>query len=264
MLTKALNRCVPPRARRCRRRLGLIVGLAFAVSSASTAQSVYLQGATQRTAFNADRSNWTETGAGVGIDAVTWDLYLQASQSARFDIRETRLMADGYRVLGRGTYTNLRLVWTPDASVHAVLDLLAEVFQDAGGGYEPSFQVRYMTYPDVRAVIVAPGLGRYSGNRYYRVQALAARSTDGSGGGFAVTAAVRTYRGNRNFVEIRASAGREVVDVRGAATVSRGYSIGVRADWGFGRLRAMPHLGWADDPVLGGRVEGGIQFRAGL
>lgn len=230
--------------------------------SGAAAQAVYVQGGLEGTTIECGDGSWAETGIGIGLDGDRSDAFLQASRSSRCGDAETRFLADLYQTLTSGTYANLQVVLTPGAVRHPGSDVLVELYRGIGKGYESSLQVRQMRYPGTTATIVAPSVARYLGKRYYRLQLLGAKAGD-TPLSVAATASIRTYRGEVNYFEVRAGAGREVIDLPGTLLVSLGYSVGLSANSTLGRARIMPGAGWAYDQQLGGRGTFGLRLRSG-
>lgn len=242
-------------------RSGLFLALLLRVSLLSqvSGQALFVESGASLEAFDCDSMGWTESGLAVGLDGDRYDLRVRGGASSRCAAGETRWLADVWAPLTGRSYINFRVLWTPGADFHPRTDVLVEAFLPTGR-LEPSLQVRRMDFAATTAQIVAPALAAYSGNQYYRVQLLAARADEGPVS-LALSVSARRYRGDTNYLEIKTAAGREVTESLSGVSVNPGFSVVLGAQQHLGRLSASPHLGWAHDELLGGRVLAGLRIR---
>lgn len=177
----------------------------------------------------------------------------------RFDRRDRALSVDVYRALWDGAHANVRAQVAQEGVVLPPTDISAELYQGVAGGWEPSIGVRRLGYAEP-VFLASLTLGKYVGDKWYgRVRGTRAARSGGSSGASA-SGLVRRYLGSsREFAELAAGAGKEVVtagvaasdeavvDIRRTEFVELGgrkylaRHVGVTVAGSFARFEGIPH-----------------------
>ncbi len=134
---------------------------------------------------------------------------LEVARRDRFGDVDTTVAGDVYRTLWKNAYGNLRVQWGPDPDTMPRTDVLLELFQGIGNGWEISPGYRNMNFPSDNVDIYSVALGKYVGNWYLRLKSQVVKETKDDGISATLTA---RYNLNRSDVlEFIVGAGEETV-----------------------------------------------------
>ena len=180
-------------------------------------------------------SNWLWYGASVGYRATPGSISVEGFRSRRVGLWDGGAIADSYFRTWRSAYANVRVQLAPGAHVLPGSDVLAELYQGLGDGWEATAGARRMNYRANATTSVDAGIGRYVGANYLHVRATALVPRHGANAAsFGVVA--RHYGASTDdLIEAGASAGREVVNIGAgqAIDVRRASSAYLRGQWYF-------------------------------
>lgn len=217
--------------------------------------SVFTQGAVaQESDQNSQTNTWAlSTGTG-NTESVTGratenfitlrrysslgSIAIERIQLKRFGLTDTAVALDAYPRLWSGAYANLRYQTSSASSLYPKQSWRAEVYQNAGGGWEWAAGHDYLGFAsDVKIDGVA--IGHYWGNFYARLrhQRVVSNHSSGSGDRFMLR---YYYQGDADhYLEINASKGRSddfsTAQIAGNRSDSRGlawYHF-IDKNWGF-------------------------------
>lgn len=185
---------------------------------------------------------------------------IQGAVEERFEQTDRSVALDAYRDLWEGAYANVRIRVAPEADVLPKSDFRGEIFQALAGPWEGSAHVRYLNSGGPNVTLGGLGLARYTGSWYIRATGSIA-SSGGTETGSARLSARRYMGGTRQYVELSAGGGGEVV------TVGPGPDLQVRDTW-FAQVTAQRYF-WvlgrpARDPDIGSERLVGVQVTGGL
>jgi len=135
---------------------------------------------------------------------------LEAGDATRFALWDQSLALDAYPKLWRRAYGNLRIGVAPGARVLPRSDVLAELYQGVGGGWEISGSYRRMSYPGQSVNLWGASIAKYLAHWYVVARATAVPQAGKLGGGAWLT--VRRYLATTDdYLEVSGGGGSEVV-----------------------------------------------------
>ena len=161
-------------------------------------------------AFTRDQATWQSASAQVGRRFDHGTVIGELLAARRFDLTDEGFAVDAYRTLWRGAYGNLRTQVDPGAEVLPRLDVAAEVFQNAKGGFEFSAGYRRMQYAGDHADLWTAGAGKYAGNWYLRARTIVVPR--GGTTAVSVSLAVRRYFATADdYLDVQGGLGEELI-----------------------------------------------------
>lgn len=217
----------------------------------------------ERDAFRGGSPVWTDWWAARGTlyrELGRGTLGIGGSLERRFGRADESVTVDAYHDLWTGAYGNVRLRAAPGAEVLPLSDVRGEIFQAFGGPWEGSAHLWHLNAGGPDVTLGGLGLARYAGAWYVRAIGSLA-SSGGRETGSGRLAARRFLGGSREYLEISAGGGGEVV------TVGPGPELDVRDTW-FAQITAQRYF-WilgrpAEDPEVGSPRRVGVQVTGGL
>lgn len=131
--------------------------------------------------FSPDRGTWHESGASVRRYWERGSLAAEFLEATRFRLTDNAVALDAYVDLWSRAYANLRYQYSPDAVLYPDHAYRAELFQGAGRGWELSGSYDRLSFTNSNVNMYGVGLGKYTGNWYFRWRTLFIPSTAKSG-----------------------------------------------------------------------------------
>ena len=186
----------------------------------ATAPAAYrwsLRAGAERTGFDRGRTAWNDAGLTLRRHFARGSLGLELLHADRFGRGDNAWALDGYAPLWDRAYANLRYQHGDRDGLFARRAWRVEVFQGVGSGWELSGSYDRLEFGGRGVDMYGAGVGRYTGNWYFRYRAL---HVPGIGGGSLSHRGLARwyYAGNADdYLEFGAGTGRSV-DETGAAT----------------------------------------------
>jgi YaiO family outer membrane protein len=122
--------------------------------------------------FSPVRGYWHYYSASVRHYWQQGSLAVEYLDSLRFGSDDYALALDGYVDLWSRAYANVRYQYSPRAILYPEDSYRAELFQGAGTGWEPSLSYDHMDFGTSTVDMYGIGLGKYTGNWYFRWRTL--------------------------------------------------------------------------------------------
>lgn len=127
--------------------------------------------------FSPARDRWYERSATVRRYWERGSLAAEYLEVNRFRLNDDAVALDAYIDLWSRGYANVRYQYSPDAALYPDDAYRAEVFQGVGQGWELSGSYDRMNFTNTKVNMYGLGLGKYTGNWYYRWRTLFIPST---------------------------------------------------------------------------------------
>ena len=131
--------------------------------------------------FSPDRDKWNEYSTSVRRYWERGSLAAEYLKANRFALTDTAVALDAYLDLWSRAYANVRYQYSSDAVLYPDHAYRVEVFQGVGQGWELSGSYDRMNFTNTNVNMYGIGLGKYTGNWYYRWRTLFIPSTAKSG-----------------------------------------------------------------------------------
>jgi YaiO family outer membrane protein len=127
--------------------------------------------------FSPDRDKWSEYSTSVRRYWERGSLAAEYLKANRFALTDDAVALDAYVDLWPRAYANLRYQYSPDAALYPDHAYRAELFQGAGRGWELSGSYDRLNFTNSNVNLYGVGLGKYTGNWYFRWRTLFIPST---------------------------------------------------------------------------------------
>jgi len=179
-------------------------------------------------AFSPVRSGWHYYSATVRHYRQQGSLAFEYLGSQRFESNDYAVALDAYVDLWSRAYANVRYQYSPGAVLFPDDSYRAEIFQGIGSGWELSGSYDHMDFGDGNVDMYGVGLGKYTGDWYFRWRTLFVPSAARLGTSHRVLARYY-YAGNADdYVEINGGLSRGGKFLRGTELVetTRSQSFG--------------------------------------
>lgn len=131
--------------------------------------------------FSPDRDKWNEYNASVRRYWERGSLAAEYLKANRFALTDDAVALDAYIDLWSRAYANARYQYSPDAALYPDHAYRAELFQGVRQGWELSGSYDRLSFTNSNVNMYGVGLGKYTGNWYYRWRTLFIPSTAKSG-----------------------------------------------------------------------------------
>ena len=180
------------------------------------------------TTFSSDRSSWHDSSATIRRYWKQGSLGFEYLGAHRFASDDHAFALDGYIDLWPRSYANIRYQYSPNASLFPRDSYRAEVFQGTGKGWELSGSYDRMDFSSSSVNMYGAGLGKYTGDWYFRWRTLYVPSAAGPGTSHRILARYY-YAGNGDdYWELNGGFGRGSEFLWGTTTAvtTRSYSFG--------------------------------------
>jgi len=177
--------------------------------------------------FSTDRSDWHDYSATLRRYWKQGSLGIEYLSARRFDSSDYAAALDAYVDLWQRAYANIRYQYAPHFSLFPHDAYRMEIFQGVGKGWELSGSYDHMDFSASNVDMYGAGLGKYTGNWYFRWKTLYVPSAAGPGTSHRVLARYY-YAGNSDdYFEMNGGFGRGGEFLWGTTTVqttrSRSY-----------------------------------------
>lgn len=191
--------------------------------------------------FTPVRSEWQTYSATVRHYWQNSSLGFDYLDARRFGLSDYALALDAYVDLWPRAYANFRYQYSPNAKLFPDDSYRMEIFQGAGKGWELSGSYDHMNFGESNVDMYGAGLGKYTGDWYFRWRPLVVPSAARLGISHRVLARYY-YAGNGDdYLELNGGLSRGGKTLPGSELVetTRGQSIGgafqkyVTPRWGF-------------------------------
>lgn len=197
-----------------------------------------LQGFYEFQAFHPIPAPWHSLTLGIRHEFPQGSVALQSLTVHRFERFDQALVLDGYLGLWPRAFGNVRVQGALQGEVLPRWDILGELFQEFGDGWESALGYRHMAFNQAPVHFFQAGLGYYLGNFYLRLQPQLILAPEGPG----LQAAFWTryfFDSADNFLEWRMGIGRQIMLIGNQAQIQAQNSF-------FGLLNAQyfPHPQW--------------------
>lgn len=223
---------------------GSATGASGAGSSAPWVATV----AYEHDVLSGNRDNWEQVMGVAGRRFARGAAIFEIGRLARFGGTANFIGLDLYGHTWRDGYANARFVYSPEGGITAGRDLLSQVYQSVGRGFEASGLYRLRTYGDLAVHAGGAQIGLYHGNWYHRSRTVFV-PLEGELGVVQTVSSRRYGAVTHNFMELSLGAGRgvEVIGVE-HVVLTRTYSVSARVQWlilpGLG---LSVNVGYSDD-----------------
>lgn len=178
--------------------------------------------------FSPDRDSWNEYTASVRRYWERGSLAVEYLKANRFGLSDDAVALDAYVDLWPRAYANLRYQHSPDGTLYPEQAYRAELFQGVGQGWELSGSYDRMNFTNSSVDMYGVGLGKYTGNWYFRWRTLFIPSTAKSGESHRAIARYYFSGDADDYVELNGGFSRGG-DFRGASQI-----IDVTSSWTIG------------------------------
>lgn len=191
--------------------------------------------------FSPTSSNWNYYSVSVRHYWQHSSLAFEYLDSLRFGSNDYAFALDAYVDLWPRSYANFRYQYSPHAVLFPSNYYRAEIFQGVGRGWEPSISYDHLDFTSSTVDMYGLGLGKYTGNWYFRWRTLFVPSAAGTSISHHLLARYY-YAGNGDdYAEINGAFGRGGVFPPGSTVVktTRSQSYGavfqkyITPRWGF-------------------------------
>lgn len=178
--------------------------------------------------FSPDRDKWNEYSASIRRYWERGSLAAEYLRANRFGLADDAFALDAYIDLWLRAYANVRYQHSPDGALYPENAYRAELFQGVGQGWELSGSYDRLDFTNSSVDMYGVGLGKYTGNWYFRWRTLFIPST--SKNGLSHRAIARYYFSGDadDYVELNGGFSRGG-DFRGASQiidVTSGWTVG--------------------------------------
>ena len=131
--------------------------------------------------FSTDRNDWRDYEATLRRYWKQGSLGLEYLRARRFNSVDYALALDGYVDVWPRAYANVRYQYSPHASLFPNDSYRAEIFQGVGKGWELSGSYDHMDFSASNVDMYGVGIGKYTGNWYFRWKTLFVPSAAATG-----------------------------------------------------------------------------------
>ncbi|MEW6329871.1 MAG: YaiO family outer membrane beta-barrel protein [Pseudomonadota bacterium] len=131
--------------------------------------------------FSPDRDKWNEYNASLRRYWDRGSLAVEYLKANRFDLTDDAIALDAYIDLWLRAYANVRYQHSPDGVLYPEQSYRVELFQGAGQGWELSGSYDRLNFTSTSVDMYGVGLGKYTGNWYFRWRTLFIPSTSKNG-----------------------------------------------------------------------------------
>lgn len=216
--------------------------------------------------FSPDRGSWRDYSAIVRHYWQRASLGVEYLRTERFDLDDEAIALDAYVDLWQRSYVNLRYQYSPDAVLYPDRSYRVELFQGVGSGWELSGSYDHLSFGDNSVALYGVGLGKYTGDWYFRWKTLFIPSAAKSGLSNRVLARYY-YAGNGDdYIELNGGfsrggdfiPGTTVVDATSSRSVGAVFETYFHPRWG---LRLTAGYDSDEDSFVERSVSAGILTR---
>lgn len=179
--------------------------------------------------FSPDRGTWHESGASVRHYWERGSLAAEYLEATRFRLTDVAVALDAYLDLWARGYANVRYQYSPDAALYPDHAYRAELFQGAGQGWELSGSYDRMSFTNSNVNMYGVGLGKYTGNWYFRWRTLFIPSTAKPGVSHRVVARYYFSGDADDYIELNGgfSRGGEYRSQSQIIDITKSWTVGV-------------------------------------
>lgn len=178
--------------------------------------------------FSPDRDKWNEYTASVRRYWDRGSLAAEYLRANRFALTDDAIALDAYIDLWLRAYANLRYQHSPDGTLYPEQSYRAELFQGVGQGWELSGSYDRLNFTNTGVDLYGVGLGKYTGNWYFRWRTLFIPSTAKNGVSHRAIARYYFSGDADDYVELNGgfSRGGEFRGQSQVIDVTRGWTLG--------------------------------------
>lgn len=178
--------------------------------------------------FSPDRDKWNEYSASIRRYWERGSLAAEYLKANRFGLTDDAIALDAYIDLWLRAYANVRYQHSPDGVLYPEQAYRVELFQGVGQGWELSGSYDRLNFTNTNVDMYGVGLGKYTGNWYFRWRTLFIPSTAKSGTSHRAIARYYFSGDADDYVEVNGGFSRGG-DFRGQSQiidVTSGWTIG--------------------------------------
>lgn len=218
--------------------------------------------------FSPDRDKWNEYNASVRHYWERGSLAAEYLKANRFALTDDAVALDAYIDLWSRSYANVRYQYSPDAVLYPEYAYRAEIFQGVGQAWELSGSYDRLNFTNSNVNMYGVGLGKYTGNWYFRWRTLFIPSTAKSGVSHRAIARYYFSGDADDYVELNGGFSRggeyrgqsQIVDVTKSWTVGAAVRKYFSPQWGV-KLAADYSDEQTSNPFVERSVSASLLFR---